>query len=169
MVRHAWGLYFSKSSRKGCLEQVVTPPRKGCLEFQAFGGLVRAQTLRRGVAHSPNPSRKGCLERLHFRQFRATGRLDVPNGQFRYHFGAFRPQGRPDAPNGQFRYHFNNYFGADAAQMLQTISLGIFLNPFGPKTAQMLQHMLLMISFATILNHLLSDSFSRRPKPSTRN
>ena len=73
-----------------------------------------------------------------------------------YNFGAFRSQGRTDAPNGQFRYHFWHYFGANAAQMLQTISFGTSLNPFGPKAAQIVQ---MVISFVIILNHLLSDGF----------
>ena len=71
-------------------------------------------------------------------------------------FGPFRFQGRPDAPNDQFRYHFGDYFGANAAQMHQTISFGTSLNPFGPKAAQIVQ---MVISFVTILNHLLSDGF----------
>ena len=58
-------------------------------------------------------------------------------------FDHFAAQGHQDALYGQFRYNFGNYFGANAAQMIQAISFGIFLNPFGPKTA--------------IFNHLLSD------------
>ena len=71
-------------------------------------------------------------------------------------FGPFRFQSRPDAPNCQFRYNFGHYFGANAAQMHQTISFGTSLNPFGPKAAQIVQ---MVISFVIILNHLLSDGF----------
>ena len=89
--------------------------------------------------------------------------------EFRYHFGAFRSQGHADAPNGKHfgskaaqmlqmislgNYHFGDYFGANAAQMHQTISFGTSLNPFGLKAAQIVQ---MVISFVTILNHLLSD------------
>ena len=42
----------------------------------------------------------------------------------------------PRCSNDQFRYHFGDYFGANAAQMHQTISFGTSLNPFGPKAAQ---------------------------------